>query len=256
MRTLVVSLAGLLMLIVAHSDATAATIVAPNAESGVEGNTAGNYFPNGVGQRKLYDIDASQFSALAGGGLITGLAFRPDATFCPSNCGAFSPTTIHGITITLATTSISPATSDGTYADYLTTNVQTVFSGDATVSSGNTGPAAGPEDFDILFPFTSNYTYDPADGNLVVDIVITSTDGLPITIDAVASPSVMSEYFGPGTGQFSSQGNSNSNVDIIQFTTSAVSTPVPEPGTLQLLLTAVAGILGWRMMRRIVAPLL
>src|SRR5262249_15405805 len=147
-------------------------------------------------------------------------AFRPDVNLCAGNpCGAFAPTTLHSVTIKLATTMISATdTSDGTLADFLTTNEQTVFSGDATVSSSYTGPALGPKDFDILFPFTSPYTYNPANGNLVVNLIIDSTDGIPVNLDADSSSGVESRIFACASGQFSSSGiHDTTGAAVIRF---------------------------------------
>lgn len=229
--------------------AFAGDIVSPNDQATVEGNTAGNFLPNdGVGLQVLLDVSSSQFSALSSGDVITGLAFRPDVNLCGGNpCGVFGPTTLDNVTIKLATTSISPTTNDLTFGDYLTTNLQTVFSGDVTVSSAYTGPAGGPTAFDILFPFASSYAYNPADGNLVVDIIINSPTGIPVDIDAVASPTIQSEYFG---GASSTAGLGNSNVDIVEFTTaSSIVSGVPEPATWALMLLGV-GAIGAAMRRR------
>src|SRR5215472_15490737 len=222
--------------------AAGADIVAPNDQAAVEGDSHGNFLPgSGVGQQVLLDIASSQFSTLSSGNVITGLAFRPDVNLCSGNpCGAFPATTLNNVTIKLATTSIAPTTFDNTFGDYLTTNAQTVFSGDVTVSSAYTGPAGGPKAFDILFPFASNYAYNPANGNLVVDIIINSTSGIPVNIDATqafADQQVMSDYFGAAAGV---TGLSNSNLDIVQFTTTApVVTGVPEPSTWALMLLGV-----------------
>jgi cell division septation protein DedD len=186
---------------------------------------------SGCGQHQLFVVASSQFSALTTGDQITGFAFRPDANLCAGNpCGAFAATTVHSITIQLATTTTSASdTSDGTFADFLT-NAQTVFSGDATVSSNNTGPVSGPKDFDILFPFTTPYAYNPASGNLVVSLVIPNGDGIPSNIDADQGGSVESRIFGCATGQFSPSGiHDNTGPAVIQFDIngSLVTTPTP-----------------------------
>src|ERR1044072_1116056 len=118
-------------------DADASTLVVPNASASTEANGADQFLPNGPGFQQLFILDKAQFSTLAPGDQITQIALRPDVTLCSGNpCGPFAATTIHNVTIKLATTSIAATdTSDTTIADFLTTSVQTVFSGDVTVSS-------------------------------------------------------------------------------------------------------------------------
>lgn len=241
-------LAGTIGAALLGSSAFAQNIVTPNDQASVEGNSHGNFFPTNTGQQVLFDIASSQFTALSSGDVITGLAFRPDVNLCDGNpCGAFAATELDNVTIELGTTSIAPTTSDTTFADYLTTNLQTVFTGNVTVSSAYSGPADGPKTFDIMFPFTSTYAYNPADGNLVVDIIIDSDTGMPVNIDAVQGTTVQSELFGTATGL---TGNGNSNVDIIDFATASLNrTPVPEPATWLMMIVGL-GAIGIRLRAR------
>jgi hypothetical protein len=225
----------------AHAD-----IVTPNALAGTEGNSAGNIAPgSGVGWQFLFEIDPSQFSAL-GSNQITGLAFRPAAgSICGGNpCGSFAATTLHNVSIELATSTIALG-SDSTFADYLTTNTSTVLpSSTVTVSSSYTGPTAGPKAFDIVFNFSTPYTYHPSDGDLVVDLIINSTDGIPVFIDADQSSAthlVQAEYFG---GAAATAGLGNSNVDVLDFLTTSPSTgpSVPEPSSFSLIGVGILGL--------------
>ena len=219
--------------------AHAATFVVPNANAAAEANGADNFTAgNGCGQQQIFVLDAGQFGGLGAGDVITGFAFRPEVNLCPGNpCGAFAATTLHNVTIKLATTSKAATdTSDGTIADFLTTNVQTVFSGDVTVSSSYTGPVSGPKDFDIVFPFTTPYAYAPASGNLVVNLVIDGTDGLPSVIDGATSSGVSSRIFACASGPFSISGiHDETAVAVLQFQFAAPSptatnvTPTPTP---------------------------
>ena len=45
-----------------------------------------------------------------------------------------------------------------------------VYDGSITLSSLKTGPGQGPADFDITLPLTTPFLYDPAAGNLLVDV--------------------------------------------------------------------------------------
>jgi len=208
-----------------------ATIVVPNADTSSEANGADNFTAgSGCGLQQVFVLAASQFGALAVGEQITAFAFRPDVNLCSGNpCGAFAATTLHNVTIELATTTTSATdTSDGMVADFLTTNVQTVFAGDVVVSSNYTGPALGPKDFDIVFDFTTPYTYNPASGNLVVNLKIDSTDGLPSNIDGATSSGVSSRIFACASGQFAGQGiHDETGVAVIQFRLALAPTPTP-----------------------------
>ena len=225
--------------------AYAAEIVTPNDDATVEGNTAANAQPFAAGQQVLYDISSTQFGALPSGDVITGFAFRPDTNTCSGSlCSAFT-TTLDNVTIELATTSIAPTTNDPTFADYLTnsaqtTNVQTVFSGDLTVSTSETlTQPGGPKVFDINFPFTTPYAYNPADGNLVLDLVIASDTVTSTLLDASntsADESIQSQYFAAASG--ATTGALEPRVDVLEFSTS----PVPEPATWALMLVGVGAV--------------
>jgi hypothetical protein len=221
---------GFLTIVSTAGRVRAATFVVPNANAASEANGADNFTPgNPCGQQQIFVLDAGQFGALGAGDVLTGFAFRPDVTFCPGfPCGAFAATTLHDVTITLATTTTAANdTSDGTFAHFLTTNAQTVFTGDVTVSSSFTGPGSGPKDFDIVFPFTTPYAYAPASGNLVVNLAITSTDGLPSVIDGATGNPATSRIFGCATGPASTTGiHDQTAVAVLQF---QFATPAPTP---------------------------
>jgi hypothetical protein len=218
----------------------AAEIVTPNDDATVEGNTAANATSFPAGQQVLFDVSSTQFGALPIGDVITGFSFRPDTNTCAAGpCSPFTET-LENVTIVLATTSIAPTTVDTTFADYLTTNVQTVFSGNLTVSTSETlTQPGGPKVFDITFPFTSGYAYNPAVGNLVLDLVIASDTVTPTLLDAsntTADEMVQSQYFASASA--ATTGALSPLVDVLEITTS----PVPEPGTWALMLLGVGAV--------------
>ena len=240
--------AGLLTLMLIAALPMHAAVVVPNAWAGTEAPSAFGMFANGVGQKVLQVNASSEFGASPL--LLTSVALRPDVNLCPGNpCGAFS-TTLHNLSVTLATTTHAPddTGSDNAFADYLTTNVVTVFSGDLNVSSNYTGPVSGPKNFDILFPFTIPYLYNPASGNLVVQFAVNGTDGIPVQMDAaqtVGDP--VARIF----GAFSqSNGIGDSFGFVMQFQVQAQSSGAPEPGTATLLVCGVAVVGGYLRRRR------
>jgi hypothetical protein len=193
-----------------------------------------------VGQKQLQVNASSEFGAVPL--VLTSFALRPEVNLCPGNpCGAFS-TTIHNLQITLATTTHAPddVGVDNVFADYLTTNAQVVFSGDLAVSTSYTGPAAGPKNFDILFPFTSSYLYNPAAGNLVFQIAINGPDGIPVFLDAVQTNNdPVARIFGSYAG---TSGIGDSFGFVVQFQGQAASS-VPEPGACFSVAVGMAAML-------------
>src|SRR4051812_1371736 len=97
---------------------------------------------------------------------IRELRFRPSATV-----GFAFSTTISNIQINLATSSSQPESLSATFANNLGPDVTTVFNGALPMSSGFTGPAAGPKAFDMVVPLTTPFTFDPSKGNLIIDII-------------------------------------------------------------------------------------
>jgi hypothetical protein len=164
---LTVGLSGLLAL-AASANALAATIVSPSAQTSVEGN-GNNAFPFNIGeltelsQRYEQVYSATQFGS--GPLLITGLAFRPDATF-----GAAFSTTLSNVSIFLMTTTNAPDALSPTFANNEGADKTLVHSGPLSLSSADTGPAGGPRAFDIVINLTTPFVYNPASGNLLLEV--------------------------------------------------------------------------------------
>jgi hypothetical protein len=152
--------------------ARGASIVVPGSADGVEGDQ-GNLFPFSDGsvpgissQRYQQVYGASAFSSASGPLLITDIFFRPDATLL----GAPFSTTIPSIQINLSTTSAPVDGLSFTFADNVGANDTIVFNGALTLSTAYTGPSGGPKDFDISIHLSTPFTYDPAAGNLLLDV--------------------------------------------------------------------------------------
>ncbi len=146
------------------------TIVAPNGNRNVEGNIDNGYpfnldFFSVPSQRYQQLFDASQFSSIGAGGLITQLIFRPDA-FTGSAFSSMLP----DIQINLSTTSVSDDGLSSTFASNVGINDMVVFAGSLSLSSAFTGPSGGPKDFDIVINLTTPFFYDPSLGNLLMDV--------------------------------------------------------------------------------------
>jgi sugar lactone lactonase YvrE len=229
-------LAGLTVLVgCALAHGSTVSIVAPNGLTGTEGNIA-NIFPFSVAETIRYQqvYTASQFGAIAaGGGMITGIAFRPDAVY-----GNAFTHTIANIRIDLATTMAGPGGLSLTFANNVGANDTTVFNGSLTLSSTFTGPAGGPKNFDILIPLTTPFYYNPAAGNLLLDIRNFSSGNsggnLISILDATsANPTLVGRVY-----TFDASAPNSFDEDTWGLVTQFTATPVPEPATWGLLCVA------------------
>jgi hypothetical protein len=97
--------------------------------------------------------------------LIRELRYRPDATL-----GGPFTTIVANIQFNLSTTTRNPDALSSTLAQNVGPDDTLVFQGSLPLSSRFVGPAAGPKAFDIIVPLSQPFLYDPARGNLVVDI--------------------------------------------------------------------------------------
>lgn len=96
---------------------------------------------------------------------IKELRFRPSAQWG----NAFS-VVVSNLQVKLSTTSKAPYGLSSTFAENIGSNETTVFSGSLPISSQFTGPANGPKDFDIIIPLQTPFVYNPAQGNLLLDL--------------------------------------------------------------------------------------
>jgi hypothetical protein len=149
------------------------TLVVPNSYAAVNGGGAlSEPFNNGLQIRYQQVYASSEFSAFGGPKWIHGVYFRPDGRI--GGFGHAFTQTYDKLEIHLSTTSVGPGTIGQNYVNNAgsddTTVLNTALDGPVTISSAFTGPAGGPKDFDIYIPFTKAFRYDPAAGNLLIDI--------------------------------------------------------------------------------------
>jgi hypothetical protein len=160
--------------------APGSTVVIPNVATSLEGGV-GLAFPFDLaddpgevpsGTQRYQQVYASnQFTNVAAGGeFITRIAFRPDVSFGLSS--NFS-VTLPSIRIDLSTTTVAP---DGLSSNF----VSNVGADNVTVYGGASGaplplssaytPAGAPKNFDIIINLTTPFFYNPAAGNLLLDV--------------------------------------------------------------------------------------
>jgi hypothetical protein len=220
------ALLGALLLLGAINPAHAVvpTVVVPNSARTVEGNSNNSYpfnlTPFGVPSQRYQQLYvASQFG---GGGLITQIIFRPDATF-----GNAFTSTLPDIQIDLAYTNHADDGLSTTYANNITAGDTIVFArGPLTLSSAFTGPPNGPKDFDIVITLTTPFFYNPALGNLLLDVRNFGA-GTTCSFDAVFTS-------GDGVSRLFNQNvnGTTGSTDSLGLVTGF--NIVPEPGTAAL----------------------
>jgi hypothetical protein len=234
MRNLISGAIAMLALLMAGHSSRGATVVAPLGKLIVEGNTH-NYYPFNIGatggagdsQRHQQVYGASDFASTGGVVSITQIAFRPDAFV-----GRAFSLTLTDIQINLSTIMLGPDGLSLVFANNLGPDDTIVFArGPLSLSSDFTGPAGGPMDFDIVITLTTPFLYNPAAGNLLMDVrnfgggTTTILDAEQVTGDSIGR--VHTTLSSPGGVNSPTAGHGDSGGLVTQFTYS----PVPEPGS-------------------------
>jgi phosphatidylinositol-3-phosphatase len=138
-------------------------LVVPNEWSTAQGD-AGNLFPLFSSQPIRYQqvFDAAQFSRLnPGGGLINRIAFRGHGPGTPFTG------TVAQLQVNLSTTSKTPDGLSSTFAENVGADDTQVFSGPFQTAVTFTGD---PTNFEVVINFTTPFYYDPAKGNLLLEV--------------------------------------------------------------------------------------
>ena len=163
----------------ATTELRAQAIVVPNAQATNDGNGSGTTVSGGpTSVRAMRIFDASQFAALSGPSLLTQFAWRPDRIL-----GQSGPRSVN-LRIYASTTTRSVAGLSMTFADNLGADNTLVFNGTLNWTTGNLPGPGNTRQFDIVFPCTTPFLYDPAAGNLLLDTQL-SGNGQSITLDTV-----------------------------------------------------------------------
>jgi hypothetical protein len=182
-----------------------------------------------------------------GAELINGFSFRAYPGAAPSSFFGNS-VDISDVVIKLSTTAAgadeSGSLPSATFADNLESDATTVFSGALDLATAATG--TGPQPFDYTDSFSQPFLYNPADGNLLLDVAIPSgatvsgagfgflTFDTVNTIDDGIYSVVNISDSGAASGTLSTAG---------AITAFSVSAAVPEPSTWLMMITGF-GILG------------
>ena len=171
----------------------AQVIVVPNTLATNAGDTSLTASAGTSALRVMQIYDASQFAALSGPSFLTQYAFRPDTSSSPSGPRSIT------YRIYASTTSRSVAGMSTTFSQNLGTNNTLVFDGTVTLSTQNLPGPGNTRQFDIVWPFTTPFLYDPAAGNLLLDIQVSSDSGSALQWDAVTADPSARTLLAPGS---------------------------------------------------------
>ncbi len=230
-----------------HSSAVATTIVSPSAFASIEGPGA-NGAPfdvahGGTTSHRYQQVySASEFSGVSGPVFITQLAFRPDHSAHPFDG------TIASIQLNLSTVSSDPDELSLEFGDNIGADEAVAFSGSLHLSSAIAGPDNGPKDFDVVVDLETPFLYDPAHGNLLLE-VLNFEAAATGPLDFVNTADGISRVFTLMGGAVTDPtGVADSGGLVTRFTI----TSVPEPSSIAIAAVALVGLiaLGRRMRAR------
>ena len=146
----------------AHAAPAQMLIVPVNAANSLVAFGAG---PLTAVNYRIQEVYGAQNFAVTDALHITELRYRPDTTY-----GRAFSTIVGNIEIRLSTTTRAPDGLSEGYAQNPGPDETLVHSGALAISSQFIGPPGEPKNFDIIIPLQTPFTYNPAAGNLLVDI--------------------------------------------------------------------------------------
>jgi hypothetical protein len=219
-----------------QSAPTSGPVVVPNGLTIRQGDT-GNLFPlfsaKPIRYQQVYD--RKQFVRFASGGeLIESIAFRAHAPGIPFS--GFVPQ----LQVNLSTTSKTPDDLSSTFAHNVGADDTQVFSGSLTVSVNNSSSPTAVNSFDIVIKFGTPFLYNPARGNLLVEIRNlqggTEIPPLDQEIDATnAGGDAVSRAYNYGDANAAAAGQSGATAEndtlglVTEFGTMMKPAPGPSP---------------------------
>jgi hypothetical protein len=163
------------------------SVVVPRAFTNVDA-PGDNIYPFNCGN---LSIPSARYQQVYLGGqidsaVINTMSFRLGNTLV--NNPGFPPTILTDVMITMSTTQAAPDTLSSTFADNVGPDETVIWSGDLTISAPDCSQAVCP--FVVNIPFQNTFEFDPALGNLLVDIRLPACVNLGnfVTFDSTLEP--------------------------------------------------------------------
>ncbi len=154
------------------------------------------------------------------GMIITELRFRPDSYY-----GQAFTATVSNIQFNLSTARVNPDGMSPTFASNVGLDDTVVFHGALSISSQFTGAAGEPKAFDIAVRLTTPFIYDPAAGNLLLDIRnYTGATGASLLAGEYLGEDAASRLFGSLP---SVNGSPDTGIDALQLVYIPTNHPTP-----------------------------
>ena len=205
-------------------------VVVPNGFGNVEGNSSMSDPISSSSFRYQQVFSASQF---ANPGFINSIWFRLDGATANNPLLFFG-----GGSVTLSTVPVGPDGLSPVFANNVGVNAVTIFSGGFSFG-GTSEPGAMPQAFHQTFGATTPFFYNPAQGNLLMEIrgvsgqVFTpgSLDAQSVLGDSITRVFAASAFAASGTA------------DTLGLVTRFDMTVIPEPATWSIILMGGAMLL-------------
>jgi len=163
------------------------TVTTPGTARATEGNSDNLYPFNGQPIRYQQIIASTEFAG--GAGWITQIALRPDGV-----SGVAFSETLTSVQINLSTSQRPYNNLSKTFSRNIGPDETNVFYGALPLSSAFSGPDGGPKGFDIVITLQTPFWYDPAAGNLLLD-VWNFSGGKTTQLDAQDAPDTTSRVW-------------------------------------------------------------
>jgi len=207
-----------------------AAVVSPAGYTLAEGNSSSSTPFNQTDVRMQQVYVASDFDFVTPG-WIRAIQFRVDGGGLGQD---FSNVTLPNVQINLSTTLRQPDSLSPVFQNNVGVNDTIVRSGPLTISGRNIHLPGQANPFEIGISFTTRFFYDPAQGNLLLDV--RNFMGAATTpFDAVnAAGDSVSSLFAAGVN------SPSGTLSTLGLVTRFEIDPVPEPSTWALLITGLA----------------
>jgi hypothetical protein len=223
----VLGLAALALLLGGAGPAVADTII-------IGGTNSNNFFPFGT------NAYVGEYQQIYASSRFSGPVTISEIDFATRPGSAGNMRNLN-FTLGLSSTAASVAAPGTNYAANKGPDFTTVFSGPFAFTAQGNGT------FDVLIP-VQPFTYDPAQGNLLLDVVINSASGSAAAFEFGGTPDAARIFNSGGGGAPAAD-------PLMGLETQLTFTPftppaVPEPSSLALLGLGTAALAGWRLRRR------